>query len=176
MISFIFNLIDNSVDYFNELYKKYKNYVFVICNNILNDKKLSEDASQESFVSINDNIAKIMHYDSNRTKGYIAIIARNNAIDLYNKNKNLVFMEDEVFENNSVEIDHLENLYYENLLKLIRNLKIEYSNILMLKFVHDMDYEEIAETLNITEANARKRVERGKKALRKALEGEVDEK
>lgn len=176
MILFIFNIIENSIEKFNKIYKIYKNYIFVICNNILQDKNLAEDALQESFISIHNNIDNIKDYNSNRTKGYIAVISRNNAIDIYNKRKNIIFVEDEVFKNNSVEINPLENIYYENLLNLIENLKIEYSNVLMLKYVHNMEYKDIAKTLNISEANARKRVERGKKALKSILEGENNEK
>ena len=175
MLLFLVNLVENSTKKFNRLYKKYKNYVFVICNNILNDSNWSEDATQETFLSVNDNLSKIEDIDSNRTKGYLAIIARNKSIDFYNKKKNLVFTEDQVFENNIQNIDPLDNMYYENLLKLIKNLKIEYSNILMLRYVHDMEYEEIAKTLNITQSNARKRVERAKKSLLIALEGEENE-
>lgn len=175
MISLILNIIESSAEKFNKLYKKYKNYVFVICNNILKDTNLSEDAMQETFVSINNSLENITEYDSNRTKGYIAVIARNKSINIYNKEKNLVFVEDIFFENKKVEINILDNLYYENLLKLIRNLKIEYSNILILRYVHEMEYSEIAKTLEISEPNARKRVERAKKALKTALEGENNE-
>lgn len=175
MISLIFNIIENSAEKFNKLYKKYKNYVFVICNNILKDSRLSEDAMQEAFVSINNNLENIANYDSNRTKGYIAVIARNKSINIYNKEKNLVFLEDDFFENEKIEIEMLDNLYYENLLKLIKNLKIEYSNVLILRYVHEMEYSEIAKTLEITEANARKRIERAKKALKTALEGDNNE-
>lgn len=175
MISLIFNIIESSAEKFNKLYEKYKNYVFVICNNILKDSNLSEDAMQEAFVSINNNLENITDYDSNRTKGYIAVIARNKSINIYNKEKNLIFLEDDFFENEKVEIEMLDNLYYENLLKLIRNLKMEYSNILILRYVHEMAYSEIAKTLEITEANARKRVERAKKALKTALEGDNNE-
>ncbi|WP_100065626.1 RNA polymerase sigma factor [Miniphocaeibacter massiliensis] len=175
MISFLLNLVGNSTKKFNNLYKKYKNYIFVICNNILNDLSLSEDATQDTFISINNNLKKVEDINSNRTKGYIAIIARHKAIDLYNKKNNIVFVEDEIFSNNGVEIDPLENMYYENLLNLIRNLKVEYSNILMLRFVHEMEYKEIAITIGISESAARKRVERAKKALQTALEGDNNE-
>lgn len=172
MILFLLNFIEDNIKKFNKLYKIYKNYVFVICNNILKDTNLSEDALQETFLAVHNNLKNIDDYNSNRTKGYIAIIARNKSIDIHNKNKNITFVEDEFFQNNSIEINPLEDMYYENLLNLIRNLKIEYSNILMLRYVHNMEYKDIAETLDISESNARKRVERAKKALRDKLEGE----
>lgn len=56
-------------------------------NNILNDKYLSEDVVHEAFLRIIDNIDKVEHLDSQKTRGFIFTIVKNIAIDKYRKRK-----------------------------------------------------------------------------------------
>lgn len=47
-----------------------------------------------------------------------------------------------------------------------------YRDIFTLKFVYEFTYQEIADSLGITEVNARKRIERAKQKIRDQLEKE----
>lgn len=56
--------------------------------------------------------------------------------------------------------------------RLLRALKALPSSLrepFMLRFVHDMDYEDIAAHLNLTPANVRKRIQQARKKLRDTL-------
>ena len=56
--------------------------------------------------------------------------------------------------------------------RAIIKLPVMYRDIITLKFVYEFTYQEIADSLGITEVNARKRIERAKQKIRDQLEKE----
>ncbi len=160
---------------FEQIYRTYEQTMFYVANRILKDAYLSEDAVHQTFLRIIDNLDKIEEINCHKTKGFIVIITENIAIDLYRKRKKeacISFDEIELYVEDTANIDPM----FENEIEqAIAKLPVNYLTVFKLKYSHGYSDREISELLHITEANVRKRIERGKNKLMEILskEGEI---
>lgn len=150
---------------FEELFHKYKNYMFSIALRYLNNKEDAEDAVQEACLRLSKNMHKLEDLESDRTRGFISIITRNVCSDILNKNKDESNIDkvfdlsvDDEFTNEIENIDTLD--------RMVSTLNDRYKNVLILSYIHDLTDTEIASSLNLTEVNVRKIRSRALKALR----------
>ena len=150
---------------FEELFHKYKNYMFSIALRYLNNKEDAEDAVQEACLRLSKNMHKLEDLESDRTRGFISIITRNVCFDILNKNKDESNIDkvfdlsvDDKFTNEIENIDTLDGM--------VSTLNDRYKNVLILSYIHDLTDTEIASSLNLTEVNVRKIRSRALKALR----------
>ncbi|WIV13505.1 sigma-70 family RNA polymerase sigma factor [Proteiniborus sp. MB09-C3] len=160
---------------FEQLYLEYRHTMFYVANSILKDEYLAEDAVHKAFMKTIDHLEKINEIKCHKTKGFLVIIVKNISIDMYNKRKRenrMLLDEISNFSNKSLASEEklLEDYDYSNLLKKILKLPPNYSNILLLKYAHGYTDEEIADILDISNVNVRKRAERARKVLLKHLE------
>lgn len=168
---FYLALIDTPEDKnkFEKLYLSYQKTMFYVANRILKDKHLSEDAVHQAFSRIIDNLDKIEEINSHKTKGFIVIITENIAIDLYRKRKRETCIS---FDEIEIYIEDIAGTFpgFENEIEqAIAKLPVNYLTVFKLKYSHGYSDKEISELLHITEANVRKRIERGKKKLTELL-------
>lgn len=157
---------------FEDIYNTYRQTMFSVANRIIKDQYLSEDIIQRAFIRIISNLDKIDEVNSHQTKGFVAIIVQNIAIDFYRKRK----------KENNVSLDaiemYVEKLESEEILgttdleEAISKLPIKYANVLRLRFIYEYSYIDIAEILNTSESNIRQRVSRSKKKLKESLNKE----
>lgn len=70
---------------FEFIYNTYKYRMYWICNDILRDHHLAEDALQEAFLSVIKRLDVIEDVSSRRTACYVCLIAKSRAIDIYRK-------------------------------------------------------------------------------------------
>lgn len=174
MLGLYLAMIDNEEDKitFEELYYKYKSVMFNIAVSILKDKQLSEDAVHEAFLSVAKNISKISDKNCIQTRNYLIIIVKNSARRIYNKNKN-EFEGGEIFETvpdlHSIEIDTENSIRQKELMSMITELDVKYSDVLMFRYFYDMKNREIADALGITLENVKIRLIRGKQMLKEKL-------
>lgn len=68
--------MEEDKDKFTLLYKKYRKLMFYIANQILKDDYLSEDAVEQTFVKIIENLDNISDVNCHKTKSYIVIMVR----------------------------------------------------------------------------------------------------
>jgi len=89
MIAIYLSIIDSEQDKnkFEILYTTYRKLMFYVANRILKDQYLAEDAVHQAFIKIIENLDKIEDVHCHKTKSYIVIIVRNNAINMYNRRK-----------------------------------------------------------------------------------------
>lgn len=145
---------------FEEKYDLYHQMVYNIAFSYLKDYNAALDVLQDSFLGFYN--AKKTFKTLNDEKYYLIRIVINNCKTALRKNKKFVLVTEET-------IDVLSPNKSSNDLKvidLIEVLKPIYKEVIILIYVEDMSYEEISKTLNITEANVRKRHERALKYLR----------
>lgn len=157
---------------FEEIYNTYKQTMFYAANRIIRDEYLAEDIVHQAFLRIIDNLDKINEINCHKTKGFVVIIVENIAIDFYRKRK----------RENNISFDDLE-IYLEDIRstndfepnegeEAILKLPLNYFLVFKLRFSHGYSYEEIAKLLEISEANVRQRISRGKKKLEDILDVE----
>ena len=168
--------VEQDENKFEILYTTYRKLMFYIANQILRDEYLAEDATHQAFLKIIDNLDKIEDVHCHKTKSYIVTIVRNNAIDLYNRRKRdtTVSLEQMEFCIYDETCSRSEDLDY--LTKAVLKLPVIYKEVLTLKYVQELSNAEIAQTLGISEATVRKRLERARHKLEETLikEGNAD--
>ncbi len=164
-----------------KLYYQYRYLMYREANKILHDHHLSEDAVQQSFIRIIDNLHKIDEIICPRTKNYVVIICRNIALNFLKKRTYL--------NNNSNDIDETEintdNVLDDPLNILITKESVSrigvaiellapiYRDTLLLKETYGYNNQEIANLMEISAETVKKRLFRARKLLIHALEGEL---
>lgn len=160
-----FALIDTPEDKnkFEQLYHAYEQTMYYVANRILKDSYLAEDAVHLAFLRIIEHLDKIEQIESYKTKGFVVIITENIAIDLYRKRKRESYVS---FDEIEIYVEDINASAFENKVEqAIAKLPLNYLTVFQLKYAHGYSDKEISELLHITEANVRKRIERGKKKL-----------
>jgi len=95
--------------------------------------------------------------------GWLAMIARNRAMDFYRNSRATVEVTDQV------AVARTPNKTAKEILDLIRKLPEAYRETLVLRFVEGMTGPEIAERTGLTPASVRVNLHRGMKMLRERL-------
>ena len=149
---------------FSWLYEMYKQPMMQAAMEILGDQGLALDALQEAFLDIARHFGTVRKLNERHQKGYVILVARNKARNLYRKRKGVVFIEDNPSALPTVKmettgysvLDDIPELYQETLL------------------LTGWGYapEEIAGMLGEKPATIYKRLERGREILRKKLREE----
>lgn len=141
------------------LYLEYRSVMFCAANEILHNEHEAEDAVQQAFVKIAENLDKVPDELSNKTKAFVVTIAENTAIDRYRKLK----------RNNDCEL--CEQSYgikadsADELVNCILKLPARYRQFILLKYYHGYSTREIARLLGMSSAAASKTAQRAKQRL-----------
>lgn len=183
MIALYLSLIDEDEqkNKFEKLYYRYRNLMFHIAFQVLNNERDAEDSVQEAFFRIAKNMDKISEVSSVETKNFVAIITKREAMKIYNKKKN----RSELFESdldqeqdktrsgdsffNRVSKEGSENIVNE-LEYAIEALPYKYSSIMTLKYVMGYSGKEISQITGLSETNVRQHLFTARKLLEKMLE------
>jgi RNA polymerase sigma-70 factor (ECF subfamily) len=145
----------------------------------LGDYELSEELSQEVFISI----WKLKSYSS---KGYFSTfiyrIAQNKLIDYYRKKKlNTVEIEEQLFhtgvsEHNNIETKFLINEEKHIIRNVINSLPEEEKRILILSQLHELSHKELASVMDCSVNSIKGKIFRAvKKFVSKFKEMELNE-
>lgn len=153
-----------------ELYYTYRNLMYKISYEILQDEHLAEDAISESFIRIIKNLHKIGEVDCPKTRNFLVIICRNVSKNMYNSRKktNECDYLDEMAEDKKVTdpaeiVINKESV--EKLSKVISSLDEKYKDVFILSRVYNISPQDIAGMLGITVENVRKRLQRAKEKI-----------
>ncbi|MBR1554999.1 MAG: sigma-70 family RNA polymerase sigma factor [Oscillospiraceae bacterium] len=157
---------------FRKLYELYCQNMYSVAYQILKDAYLSEDAVHNAFLRVSGCLDRIGAPEEKSSRNYLLIIARNEAIRIYQQNQKQFPVEE--FEENIPDLQNIEletesREVRKQIFELIRSLEPIYADILMLKFRYELEDEEIAHTLGITIDNARVRLHRARNKLKRKL-------
>jgi len=163
--------------FFQKLYKQYHHLLLHCSFRILHDTHLAQDAVQEAYIRINNNLHKIDGVENARTRNYLVLICSNVAKDIYNTRKQLITSDDELFDEDYTAGDNDANpldivIRQENLqliVKTAKQLPDIYRDIFVLKFTYDCTNDEICNLLNISTAALKKRQTRLHNKLKRVL-------
>lgn len=174
MLQIYLSLVDaeDERDLVTRLFNLYERKMYVIAFSILKNKQDAEDAVSESFLKLINNLDKISSIDSSKCKGFITIVVKNTAIDIYNKrNKHTYSDIDGAYDlsGGNVEEDFLKDFDSESIHNAVNLLKDEYKQVLSLKYFYDMKIGDIAKIIGITYDGTRKRIKRAEQSLYKTL-------
>ena len=179
MLSFYLLMIDTDKDKikFEKLYIQYSRLMQYIADNILHDDCLAEDAVHTAFIKIIANLDKIEDIDCHKTKAFMVIVVENVSKNIYvSRNKhNTISFEDIPFEI-ADGVDELESLMSDlsiaEIAAKIETLSELDSEILMMRYIHELTNKEISRLLDVKDTVVRKRLERARQRLAALLEKE----
>lgn len=165
---------------FEQLYDTYSKLMYYIAFDILKDEELAKDAVQEAFINICKNFSKISEQDCKDLKGFVVIVIRRVAINMYNKQKkNKVVSLDGFIENGEI-IGTKETVYNSmtdisseenNIVHYMQKLPAKYGDILLFYYVYGYSAEEVAQIFNMKTATVYSYLSRGRKKLEELLKG-----
>ncbi|MBI2013635.1 MAG: RNA polymerase sigma factor [Candidatus Colwellbacteria bacterium] len=152
-------------------YEEFSDAIFRYCYLRISDRDRAQDLMQETFLNAwgyikNGN--KVLNF-----KAFIYRTATNLIVDEYRRRKkNMSLDKLQTFGFDKASTDHeamFNGQIAREVIEFMEKLDDKYKEVLLLKFVEDLSYKEIAEVLGITEKNVSVRISRGSKKLRKIL-------
>lgn len=172
---------DSDVDFLEELFDTYRQMMFKSAMNILKNKTDAEDAVQNSFLHMIDNVEKIKQIPHNEMTFYVTSVEQHAAIDIYRK-KNRHSFEDidtysDIESDDSVEERALSNVTVENIKSALEELPDRDYDLLYRFLIKEMDYSEIGRETGISPHTVRVYIQRARKRFIKILKerGIVDD-
>lgn len=151
-----------------EIYIKYRRLMFKAAYEILGNVQETEDAVQDAFVRLADNLEKIRGVDCPQTRNFCVIITRNICFNKLRKSAPIEIPED-ISSNDDVEETVFSEMGVEALERALEKLGINYRDILYLTVYEEMSLHQAAEFLGITYENAKSRVKRARNKLAELL-------
>ena len=164
-------MLHNDNEKLEQLFELYSDLMLQHAYYILKDIPTSQDAVSEAFLRVIKIIEKINELDCPKTRKLMVIIVENISKNIYNRRKReaLVDPTEIDFENGSSLDDFYDIEVKQDMDNILKRLPIDYANILVLTS-DGYSTKEIAEILDINYENARKRLSRAKKLLKKLIE------
>lgn len=171
------DMIDNAEDKlkFERIYETYKNIMYMVALGILKNEHDAEDIVADAMIKVIKILDRISE-DEIRTmkcKGLMITITKHLAIDYYRKLKRIPVPMTEIElpgQEQGVEKMYITMENYKEIVECLNSLDDKYKDVLMLKVVHYLASKEIAEILNISEANVNMRFMRAKRELARLME------
>ena len=148
---------------FEQIYNLYRNLMYHVAYQILNNSEDAEDALHGAFVRIAKNMDKVPAVKSGKCAAFVVTIVRNIAIDEYRRRKNSTVVElKEEWLTDSKELTAGDELA-----ACILKLPEQQRDVLLLKYHHGYNNDEIAALLGMSRENVKKTLQRAKSRLEK---------
>lgn len=159
--------VDTQPQKLEQLYLTYRKLMFYVAYSILHDIHLSEDAVQQAFLRVMNHLEKISEITCPQTKNFLVIIVKNISLNMYNARRDKAAVSyDEVEGWVCAGADVLEEqeqaIYLDEMMRLLPE---SYRDALMLRYDNGYTSSEIASILQISEENAKKRLQRARARL-----------
>lgn len=168
------------VDFFSCLYDRYEARLMRYIKRLTHSSDAeAEDILQESFIQIWKNLHG---FDQNlKLSSWIYRIVHNQAVSAFRKKKSFGKDENQPWDNrldasipdDAPLADGEEALGLDlNMHGVLEQMPLPYKEVLVLKFLENMSYEEISDVLKLPEGTVATRINRAKKAFRKLAEAQ----
>jgi len=152
---------------FEEIYSHYQRLMYFVAYKVVGNEADAEDAVQQAFVSIIENLDKIGIIDSPQTKSYVAIIAEHKAIDIVRAKKRFVELNEDI---TGFEIELPGDC---GLADAMSKLPGRYREVLLLRYDNGYNTQEIAQILDMKRGTVQKLIWRAKEMLTKKMKEEA---
>ncbi len=156
---------------FNEIFEHNFKRIFLYCYNLCGDYEESYDIAQEVFIRASQEVR--LNEESFNVKSWLYKVARNVCFDYFRKIKSKLSFLNLYKVSPYYEIDFETNETYEEFHQLLQKLPVKYREIVYLRCVAEMSYEEISVFLNIAKGTVMSRLSRGKEILKGVMENEL---
>lgn len=177
MLQFYLSLVETEEErnLITMLYTKYEQKMYRAAMDILHNKHSAEDAVHEAFIKIINKLSELTFENDVKTEALLVIIVRNISKNMYKKDKRMEpseILEDVIEDNNSFsEYQRLEETTAK---EVINRLPEELRQIIVMRYILEIDVKTIASTLGIAPTTVYARIQKARKVMQKILE-EFDE-
>lgn len=187
MLTFHTAMIDSTENQtkFEQIYYSYRKQMHYAAFQVTHDNGLAEDAVQEALLSIAQNIDHIRTDKEKLLRAYVLTAAKSRAINIMKKEKIIkdaeYYSTDEAtmqslvatysYLDNCLENDLINAETKNEVIDVVQNLPYPYAEALMLKYVHELEMDEIAEVLNASVGTVYQWLSRGRKKVVKIVKG-----
>lgn len=159
---------------FNKLFEKYKNFVFIVLNQFLDDEDEAKELVNIVFLKVYNKLSTFTAYDS--FGGWLRVISNRTAIDyLRNIHNNPNYVEEESIglipdsSTGSVESDLVNHDTYEQLIKEVEKFPESARKVFKLFYMNDQSVEQIAKRLNMPKGTVKSHLSRTRRRLKNKL-------
>ncbi len=153
------------------LINAYSKSVYNIAMNFFGERDIAADVTQEIFIKLYHNLDK--YREEKSFTSWVFAVSRNYCIDYWRKNRKYLDRSQELNENiGSGQPSPEENLIRESEIDVLRKrislLDPDLRIILILRDIHNLSYQEIAERFSIPEGTVKSRINRARLKLAEA--------
>ena len=145
-----------------QVFLDYNDYIFKYIYGMVQNRAEAEDLLQDTFIKV----MKAGNKDIKNWKGYLLTIARNTVYDHWRKRKNKINLD--LFKLKTKNTDIELKLDIE---KGIKKLSPKLKEVIILREINRLEYQEIADVLGIEKGTVKSRLSRAREELKNFLEG-----
>lgn len=163
---------------FAELVDNYKDKIYAFLYRMTGNREDANDLAQDVFLKVYSNLHSFDQ--SMRFSPWLYRIAQNLAIDFLRKKKHVVYLDEPTGEDNDMQwqIESPDpspdmvvefNDFQRSLECALASLPPMYRSVLLLRFVQELPYEDIAKITDLPLTTVKTRLHRAREALRQSL-------
>jgi RNA polymerase sigma-70 factor (ECF subfamily) len=145
-----------------EIFLDYNDYIFKYIYGMVQNRAEAEDLLQDTFIKV----MKAETKDIKNWKSYLLTVARNTVYDHWRKRKNRLSLD--LFNLRAKDKNIDLQLDIE---KGIKNLSPKLKEVIILREINQLEYQEISELLGIEKGTVKSRLSRARDELKNFLEG-----
>lgn len=167
----ILGLLNKQISAINYFVNNYQQFVYVLCVNILNDKEVAEEITQDVLIKCIERINQFK--GTSKLKTWVYSIARHETFNYIRiKKLETAVITENIINKHQID-DTTANIDYEDLKYLIslnfNKLPFDQKEILTLFYLEEMSLKEIAETTTLSESNVRVKLHRARETFKTIL-------
>lgn len=162
-----------------EIFEKYYERVYYSAYFMIKDRELAQDIVQETFIKAFKHLHTVE--DEQKLGAWLSTIASRTAIDYIRKEKkwNEIVTDDVYMDEKSLQVSEIASTVENELIQkqtseqiteLINRLKPEYKQVIILRYLYELTYEEMATHLDMNVGTIKTRTHRARKQLKNILE------
>lgn len=158
----------------DELYQYYFNDIYRFLLSLSHDHHTAEDLLQETFFRA---YLYLENYADEHVKTWLFTVARNTFIDFYRKEKRMIIKDQPFFK--QYRDGHKQPLeqvvlseQMQHVIVALEHLPEKQKQAILLRDFHDFSYKEGAKVMNVSIANFKVLLFRGRQAIRKGKAGD----
>lgn len=163
-----------STDSLEALYEAHAKTVYWAAYGVSRDEQAAADAVQNVFLNAYRHMEALANMTSEQRRAWLYRSAVNNSIDMLRRNKRLIPTEDagvlEADLTPGPEAQAEKNETRAAVKRHLDSLPEKYREPLYLYYFAELDYHQIAKTLDMSEGTLKSRMSRGREMLKKELQ------
>lgn len=156
------------MDAFTELIEHYQRPLRYFINRLLDNSELTEDIFQDTWLTVIRRIHGLKEIDA--FPAWLYRIARNKVYQQLRKKRNVSRLDENIAVEDHAEEDVFSPEDAAKVHRCLKELPPEYREVLMLRFLEQMSYEQISHVLNCKLGTVRSRLHYAKIAIKRELE------